>query len=93
MLQGSYVTNGLRNVMEEFEKSREEAKKVLITVTGGYNHPTVTLGDVRGAMQILETMSVQSHAILRSEQKLVSYDSCASRIVFSNKVNKNILVL
>ena len=65
--------------MEEFERSREEAEKVLVTVTGGYNHPTVTLGDVRGAMQILETMEVQTHAILRSKDKLVTYDSCESR--------------
>ena len=64
--QGSYVTNGLRNVIEEFENSRDEATKVLVTVTSGYNHPTVTLGDIRGAVQILNGMGVQTHAILRS---------------------------
>ena len=76
--QGSYVTNGLRNVLEEFEKSRETATRVLITVSGGYNHPSVTLGDIRGAVQILTEMGVQTHSILRSDDKLLSGPECES---------------
>ena len=76
--QGSYVTNGLRNVLEEFEKAREDASKVLLTITGGYNHPSVTMGDIRGAIQILNGMGVQTHAILRSEQRMVPFDQCGS---------------
>ena len=40
MAQGSYVTNGLRNVINEFNLSRTSAAKVLVTISDGYNHPT-----------------------------------------------------
>lgn len=66
--QGTYVTNGLDKVIEDFKSnSRAESKKILVTVSDGYNHPKVQLSDIQSKVDELETLGVELHAVTRED--------------------------
>jgi len=65
--QGMYVTNGIDAVIKDFnDNAREGSTKVLITVTDGYTHPSISPSDVASKLSRLGE-EVQLHAISRSE--------------------------
>ena len=62
-----YVTNGIDAVIKDFnDNAREGSTKVLITVTDGYTHPSISPSDVASKLSRLGE-EVQLHAISRSE--------------------------
>ena len=46
-----YVTNGIDNVIDDFRNSRPGSKKVLITVSDGYTHPSIQASDVQNKLR------------------------------------------
>ncbi|CAG5103352.1 Oidioi.mRNA.OKI2018_I69.chr1.g733.t1.cds [Oikopleura dioica] len=85
--QGSYVTNGLKNVIENFADARENSKRVLLTITDGYNHPSVSVADIKGAMKLLhDAMEVDVHTIARGDHSIMTENECAAHMTSAQAV-------
>ncbi|CBY15819.1 unnamed protein product [Oikopleura dioica] len=79
--QGSYVTNGLKNVIENFAGARENSKRVLLTITDGYNHPSVSVIAIKEAMNLLhDALEVDVHTIARGDHSIMTEDECAAHM-------------
>ena len=64
---GSYVTHGLDEAIQNFKEGRQNANKALISITDGYNHPSVTVNQIRQRTEELVHNGVKLHAIGRTE--------------------------
>ena len=64
---GSYVTHGLDEAIQNFKEGRQEANRALISITDGYNHPSVTVNQIRQRTEELLDHGVKLHAIGRTE--------------------------
>ena len=61
------MTHGLREVIEHFKSGRPDANRALLSITDGYNHPSVTVADIRMQTNALDREKVALHAIGRTQ--------------------------
>merc|ERR1712048_762755 len=65
--QGTYIDKALAHVIDEFQdKARSDSKKVLVSLTDGYNHPRVNMADFERSVDKLSDMGVSIHSVARS---------------------------
>jgi len=65
--QGTYIDKALAHVIDEFKDSaRQDSKKVLVSLTDGYNHPRVNMATFERSVDTLLDMDVSIHSVARS---------------------------
>ena len=64
--QGSYVTHGLDEVIRNFKNGRSDSNKALLSITDGYNHPSVTVREIQDKTKVINDMNISLHAIGRT---------------------------
>ena len=60
------MTHGLDEVIRNFKNGRPDANKALLSITDGYNHPSVTVREIQQKTRIMKDMNISLHAIGRT---------------------------
>jgi len=63
--QGTYIDKALEHVDNEFRKARPNSKKVLVSLTDGYNHPSVRTENFNANVDAIVRQGVSIHAVAR----------------------------
>lgn len=90
--QGTYIDKALAHVIDEFkDNARENSKKVLVSLTDGYNHPRVNIPDFERSVDKLVDMDVSIHSVARSpytnEDECEEFASSSRREVCKKRAN------